>query len=206
MTRTATNDRARRAEDDYFRRKDAELIEKARRAAAPTADAVSEAERRALADTFGVHDMSLIRPLHAAGFRPAHAPLLDWMPAVDVAWVGSVDIVEREGLRRQIAADPRAVEAGLPLIMGFLSVQPPPELMAAVRELLRRQLSAMDAVTRRERFDRILARCEAVGRASGGWLGIGAVSLDERRRMAAIRAGLAGADAEPSVEAHDIPQ
>lgn len=200
MTMTTTNQRARRAEDDYFRRRDAELIEKARPAATPAVDTVTEGERRALADALGVHATKLIEPLHAAGFRPSNAALLDWMPAIDVAWVDAVDTVEREQLRRQIVSDPEAVEAGLPLIMGFLYVQPPPELMAAAREVLRHQLSAMDAASRRQRFDRILARCESVGRASGGLLGLAATSRDERRRIAAIRAGLAGAD-EPQKNA-----
>lgn len=208
MTSMNVTERARRAEDDYFRRRDAELMERALRARReeqqPPAPSVN-LEERALADALGVHDAVLVAPLYAAGFRAGHTALLDWMPAIDVAWIDDVDVHERHELKLQIAADPDGAAAGVRFLSQFLFVQPSEELMAAVRGVLRHQLHAMDPAARRERFLRILDRCETVGEASGGLLGMGALSLAERRHISAIRAGLADVEAYMLGESYEFP-
>jgi len=200
-------DRSRRAEDDYFRRKDAELIEAG---AAPTAsgktpiDAAGEFELRILGDALGVHERDLIVPLHAAGLRAASAVLIEWLPAIEVAWIDDVDLAEREELRRQFAADPQSSGPALALLTEWLFVRPPLEAMVAARRVMRRRLDASDADNRRVMLGRIVSRCEAVGCASGGFFGLGAMSWDEQARIDVIRESL-GDDLSPPAEAIEIP-
>ncbi len=206
MTSTNTNDRARLAEDDYFRRRDAELIEQARLARQQaTLDSLAAIEARALADALGARDDRLVGALHAAGFRAGNAALLDWLPAIDVAWVDSVDVRERHELRTHIAADPRADAASIALMTEFLFIQPSPELMDAAREVLRHQLAALEPAARHARLDTILERCESVAEASGGVWIVGAVSGAEHRRIAAVRAGLADPDGDPDAVPAEFP-
>ena len=212
MTSIYTTQQARRAEDDYFRRLDAELIARARQTTAQDADASGpDLERRALGEALGVDVHDPVGTLHAAGFRANNVALLDWLPAIDVAWTDDLDVHERHALRLQIAADPRVNDAApspsfapsLSMMGEFLFIQPSEELMAAARDVLRRQLAAMDPASRSRRFDTIIARCEAVAEASGGVWILGPVSAEEHRRIGAMRAGLAdadGRDADPPFE------
>ena len=206
MTSTNATDRARLAEDDYFRRKDAELIEQARLGRQQaTVDSLAAIEKRALADAVGVHDDLLVGRLHEAGFRAGNAALLDWLPAIDVAWVDStLDVRERHELRTHIAADPRADGPSVALMTEFLFIQPSPELMEAARNVLRRQL-AMEPALRDARLDTILERCEQVAEASGGVWIVGSVSAAEHRRIAAVRAGLADAAADADSVPAEFP-
>ena len=206
MTSIHTTTRARRAEDDYFRRLDAELIERARQLLAPDeADSADMRERRALASALGVDDDDAVGTLHAAGFRASNGALLNWLPAIDVAWTGDLDIHERHALRAQIAADPRASDASVVLMVEFLFIQPSEELMAAARDVLRRQLAAMDPESRHRHLDAIIARCEAVAEASGGVWILGPVSAEEHRRIGAVRAGLADPDSGSSDAPFEFP-
>lgn len=206
MTSTNTTDRARLAEDDYFRRKDAELIEQARLSRQQaTVDSLAALEKRALADALGVPDDRLVGTLHEAGFRAGNAELLDWLPAIDVAWVDSLDVRERHELRSHISADPRAEAPAVTLMTEFLFIQPSPELMDAARTVLRRQLAAKEPAARHARLDTIIERCESVAEASGGVSIVGAVSAEEHRRIAAVRTGLADRNGDPDGIPSEFP-
>ena len=206
MTSTNTTDRARLAEDDYFRRTDAERIDQARPARQlTTIDSLAAIEARALADALGVHDDHLVGTLHEAGFRARNTALLDWLPVIDVAWAGDVDVRERHELRLLIGADPRAEKGGVTVITDLLFIQPSPALMEAAREVLRRQHAAMDPTERRTRIDAIIERCESVAEASGGVWIIGAVSAEEHRRSAAVRVGRADRDADAVANPPEFP-
>ena len=111
---------------------------------------------------------------------------------------------ERQALRLRIGADPRA-DKGLDVVTAFLFVRPDEALLEAVRDVLRHQLAAMDTDARLARLRSILGRCEEVGVASGGsWL-LGAVSADERLRIAAIRSKLGDADTDILSASYEFP-
>jgi hypothetical protein len=81
---------ARAREDEYFRRRDRELIDKMRQA--------SEAEeaRQGLEAASGLRDPELLQELQALGFTPDTVILLPLVPIVQVAWAeGSVTDAER---------------------------------------------------------------------------------------------------------------
>ena len=81
-------DRGRAIEDDYFRKRDRELIEKMRRASA------DEDMRRDLSSRTGLLDPEMLQELQALGFTPETAALL---PLVQMAWAeGGVSDAERK--------------------------------------------------------------------------------------------------------------
>lgn len=189
MTEFPVHDRSRRAEDDYFRRRDAELLERARAARVRPEDAVLHEERHRLGEAIGLHDLDVIVPLHTAGVRAGNTDMIEWLPAVQVAWIDNVDMFEREELRRHFSQADSAGGAS-DLLMEWLLVRPPDETMMAARRALRHRLAASAPDSRRHTLMRVLERCVAVGRASGGVFGVGAISRKERLLIAAIRQDL----------------
>lgn len=176
-----------RPEDEYFLLKDAELLARAREAhrvySSGSLRPQFDAEHRALADAIGTEDPAILEPLYQAGLRADTIGLLESLPALEVAWIDDLDMEEREELRRQFvehhASDPRCMT----LLAEWLFVQPPPELVVAGRRALAARLRKLAPDARDLAIDRIIGRCEAVGRASGGLMGLGAVSSRERRHI-----------------------
>jgi len=85
------NSDIRSREEEYFRRKDRELVEKMRQAAE------SDASRQAMEQTTGIHDPVLLQELEALGFTPDTVSLLPLVPIVQVAWAeGGVSENERK--------------------------------------------------------------------------------------------------------------
>src|SRR5690606_14726869 len=73
-------ERERALEDDYFRRRDLELIEKMRQQAA------AERERSELRRMTGLYEPEMLEQLRTLGFTPETIVLLPLMPALQVAW------------------------------------------------------------------------------------------------------------------------
>ena len=103
-------ERGRALEDDYFRKRDQELVEKMRRAAA------AEQGRAELGQRVGLTDPALLGQLEALGFTPETVVLLPLVPAVQMAWAeGGVSAAEREllvQLARRRASRPGAPPTG----------------------------------------------------------------------------------------------
>src|ERR671935_25267 len=88
-------ERGRSLEDDYFRKKDRELIQKLQKAAA------SQTDQQALAKSIGINDPALLAELEDLGFMPETVPLLPLVPVLRVAWAeGGVSDAERNLLVR----------------------------------------------------------------------------------------------------------
>jgi hypothetical protein len=78
-------ERGRALEEEYFHRKQKELVEMMRRVSA------ADQTRRDLVDRTGLHDPEMLRELEALGFTPETVNLLPVMPVLEMAWAsGSV--------------------------------------------------------------------------------------------------------------------
>ena len=100
-------ERGRALEDDYFRKRDQELIEKMRRTAA------AEQARAELGQRVGLTDPALLGQLEALDFTPDTVVLLPLVPAVQMAWAeGGVSAAERAAARA--ARAPPASKRGAP--------------------------------------------------------------------------------------------
>jgi len=136
----------------------------------------------ALAEASGIEDEAVLSRLSALGIRPETLAALTMIPIVEVAWAdGEMDANERDAILRGAAStgiDPEHPSHGLLRI--WVQDPPAPDLYSAwdaYIAALRRELEAHECVRLEER---IIGRARAVAEAAGGFLGIGAVSKQER--------------------------
>jgi hypothetical protein len=180
------SERGRSLEDDYFRKKDRELVERMRRAAE------LEQARKDLSSKSGLHDPELLQELESLGFTPETVTLLPLLPVVQMAWAeGGVTDAERKLLvqlarSRGIAPGSAADRA----LTEWLVARPDPQVFARAMRLVRAMLAASPAEEGALTADELVKYCESIASASGGIFGINRISADERALLAAIASDL----------------
>ncbi len=179
-------DRARAQEDEYFLKKDRELIELLRQ------KAKVQEELRALGQEVGVTDEGLIHELAELGFTPDTVKLLPLVPVLEMAWAeGGVTDAERKMVVD--LARGRGIDAGSTadhLLTDWLDRRPEDSVFRRAGSLI----SAL--VESGGRFDigpdDIIKYGEAVAEASGGLFGIRRISTEERATLSRIAAEIKG--------------
>jgi hypothetical protein len=182
------SERGRSLEEDYFRKKDQELIEKMRQAAE------AEQARTDLRRESGLEDPALLDELRDLGFTPETVRLLPLVPVLEVAWAeGGVTPAERDLILRLAKA--RGIEeestAGQRLTT-WLGERPGNAVFAGARRLVRAMLESASAETSDLNADNLVQYCEQIASASGGLLGIRRISSEERALLSSIAADLKG--------------
>jgi hypothetical protein len=180
------DDRRRGLEEDYFRRKDRELIEKMRQA---TADQQTRAE---LSASTGLNDPELVRQLQELGFTRETIDVLPLVPIVQMAWAeGGITPAERSllvrlarerGIAEGSAADRRLTD--------WMTRRPAEEVFDRATRLIGAILEAGGHAGGAVTADDLIKYCESIAAASGGIFGIGKISADERATLAKIAAEL----------------
>lgn len=141
----------------------------------------------ALAQALGITDRGLARVLTAFGFDQTCAPLVAWIPAIELAWIGGLTAPERHRLLglvhgRHGVLDPRAEV----LLRRCLARRPAHALFRAARRVLRAQLEALPPDERPALRARVIGPCTELAQVSGGLLGLAAVSEDEQDWLLAL--------------------
>lgn len=179
-------ERGRSFEEEYFRKKDRELVEKMRQAAA------AERARNEMGARTGLTDPQLLEELQALGFTPDTVALVPLVPIVQVAWAeGGITAAERalivklaraRGMAEGSDADRQLAE--------WLDRRPSDDVFARATRLI----TAMLASPGGERLsaDDLVRHCESIASASGGVFGINRVSAEERQLLASIAEALKG--------------
>jgi hypothetical protein len=184
--RDAFAKRGRSLEEEYFRKREQELIEKLRRRAA------AEAELQQLGENAGVADEEILQHLRELGYTPETVMLLHLVPLVQMAWAeGGVSDRERELIVE--AARARGVEAGSPAdqqLAEWLTSRPSEQLFDQSLRAVRAFLHARPAEEHEASQRDLLADLTAIASASGGLFGFGAVSPEERALLAALSSEL----------------
>ncbi len=182
------HERGRALEDEYFHRKDRELIEKIRRKAA------TEEAERALGASAGISDPEVLHELQALGFTPETIALLPLVPVLQVAWAeGGVTPVERHLIEKLANARGIAPGSGADAqLMDWLANKPSDEVFRGAARLTQALLESGSSVVANLRADQLVEYCEQVASASGGIFGLGRVSVEERTLLASIAADLKG--------------
>jgi hypothetical protein len=174
-------ERGRSLEEDYFRRRDRELLERMRAATAAT-----EARRQMESQT-GLQDAD-VQELQTLGFTPDTIALLPLVPLLQVAWAeGGVDAQERalivQVARARGIADGSSADAQL---SRWMTEEPPAAVFAGAARLVSAMLdapgSAAQGLTRNDLVD----YCEKVAAASGGFLGLKKISSEERALLTSL--------------------
>jgi hypothetical protein len=182
-------ERGRSLEEEYFRRKDKELIEKMRKAAA------AEAGRAEMGKRTGLADPELLNELDALGFTPETVILLPLVPVVQVAWAeGGVSDAERHLIVKLARA--RGISEGSSAdaqLMEWLDRRPADRVFTDATRLIRAMLDAPGHPGISVTADDLVKQAEAIASASGGMLGIiGRVSAEEREILKTLAARLRG--------------
>jgi hypothetical protein len=175
-------ERGRSLEEEYFRKKDRELIERMRQAAA------AEQEHQELAKTSGLTDPALIQELRDLGFTPGTVALLPLVPVLRVAWAeGGVSPAERDLLVR--LARSRGIGEGTEAdrqLDEWMVRRPDQSVFVRAGRLIRAMLDSRAPETSDLSAEDLVEYCERIAAASGGVFGIGRISGEERELLRAI--------------------
>lgn len=178
--------RRRAVEEDYFRKKDAELVEKMRRHSA------FATVRQQIVETTGIEDEELIRDLQERGYTGEMVRALPLVPLIHIAWAdGRVTDDERKLIiemarARDIAEDSDAYRR----IVGWLDRRPDEEVFDTGLRLARAMLAAMPAEQREASRRNLVEYCTAIASASGGLFGFGSISAKEAEVLERLSASL----------------
>lgn len=181
-TQDSLHDRGRALEEEYFRKKDRELIEKIRQKAA------ADESQRAMGAATGITDPEILRELHALGFSLETVALLPLVPVIEVAWAeGGITPRERDLI--ETFATRRGIAPGSPAdaqLMDWLANRPSDEILAGARRLIQALLASGSSVVADLTANDLVAYCESVASASGGIFDLGKITIEERALLASI--------------------
>jgi hypothetical protein len=183
VDKDAFAERGRSLEEEYFRRKEKEVIEKMRR------KAEADDNRRRLGEQAGVADDEVLRDLEELGYTAETVMLLHLVPLIQTAWAeGGVTARERELVIK--AARSRGVAAGSAAdeqLNRWLSQRPSDDLFEKTLRAIRAILQAQSPETRAASETDLLSLATTIAGASGGIVGFRAVSDEERQILAHIQ-------------------
>jgi hypothetical protein len=178
-------ERGRSLEEEYFRKKDRELLERMRQAAE------ADENRRELGARTGLEDPELLRDLEELGFTPATVALLPLVPAVQMAWAeGGVTPEERRILTQMARSRGIAEATAADLqLADWLDTRPDPEVFTRAMRLIRAILDTGEARLEMTADD-LVKYSERIALTSGGIFGLGRMSSEERALLQSLASEL----------------
>lgn len=181
--------RGRALEEEYFRKRDRDLIEKMRQAAA------AEQARGELGRKTGLEDPALLKELQELGFTPETVILLPVLPVLEMAWAeGGISPAERSlivkfarsrGIAEHSAADDQ--------LMQWMASRPDGVVFRGAARLVAAMLASGSTQEGGSLTpDDLVAYCEEIAAASGGIFGLrmGSISPEEKALLARIATDL----------------
>jgi hypothetical protein len=141
-----------------------------------------------LAERTGVVDEEILLDLQMLGFTPETVMLLHLVPLLQVAWAeGGVSERERDLIME--AARARGIESGSAAdsqLATWLATRPSADFFEGALRAIGAILQARPAEEREASRRDLLSYCMAIASASGGILGFGKMSPQERKALARI--------------------
>jgi hypothetical protein len=181
-TKVTLKDRERALEEEFFRKKEQEMLAKLREQKA------REQSVEDLRGLSGISDEAVLRHLVDAGVDAQTFMALSLVPLVTVAWA---DGAMREGQRKAVLRAARETGLGegshaYATLEGMLHEKPSPRLFQAWAEYIAALFADSTDIERQKAADDIVGRARQVARSAGGFLGVGEVSDAEKRVLARI--------------------
>jgi len=164
-------------ENEFFFRVDQRLLADIR------ADFERMATKAALQAASGINDNRLLDELLSTKVTPLTLSAVSLIPVVLIAWAdGQVDAKEREAILK-VAMEEGVNNASpaLNLLESWLDHQPSPELAASWWHYITYVCHSLTTEARSVWLNHLIDQAKVVAKASGGFLGIGAISAEERR-------------------------
>jgi Mitochondrial ATPase inhibitor, IATP. len=185
--------RGKALEEEYFHRKEKELIEKLRKKSA------ADAQIKELSEATGIPDEDVLRTLQELGYTPDTVAVLHLVPLIQVAWADrKVTPQEREMILE--ASSLHGVAGGSAAYLqltDWLDNRPSDEFFEQTLRIIGTILQTNPEAQGMSGSD-VLADSIRVAEASGGILGFGNKISDEERAMLQRIADAVGADGKTS--------
>ena len=177
--------RGKALEDEYFHRKEKELIEKLRKRSA------AEAQMKELSEATGNPNEEILKTLQELGYTRGTVALLHLVPLLNVAWAdGNVSRQEREMMLE--AARLHGVAEGSAAykqLIDWLDNRPSKEFFEHTLRIVGDLLENTPRADGRFGSHGVLDDCARVAAASGGILGFGSkISAEEQALLQRIAA------------------
>lgn len=186
MTKDAFSERKQALEDEFFFRVDEKLLAKL------NADTAAAAEREQLKAATGLSDESVLNALIAAGASSESVAAISLVPLVLVAWAdGKLEAEERLPIMK--AAEDQGMVSGTPaasLLEHWLTNKPKAQLASTWKQYIAAVSAQLSDEAHAALRDDIIQRAKAVANATGGVLGFGKISADEKRVIAELEQAL----------------
>ena len=167
MEKDAFAERKRAQEEDYFRKRENELVARMRR------KTELERERQMLAESTGIADENALMELQELGYTATNIALLQLVPMVQVAWAeGNISANERELIFA--VARSRSIEEGSPAhteLSLWLNERPSEAFFDRSLRLLGRTIQLLPEESRVLQKRELVANCTKVAEASGSLIG-----------------------------------
>jgi hypothetical protein len=182
VDKDAFAERGRALEEEYFHRKEKEVIEKMRRRAQ------ADDQRHRLGEQAGLRDEEVLRDLQDLGYTPETIMLLHLVPLIQTAWAKRA-VTEKERDLVVKAARARGVTAGSAAddqLKIWLNQKPSEEFFEKTLRAIRTILQAQSPETRAASERDLLSLATTVASASGGIIGFHVVSDEEKQILAHI--------------------
>jgi len=175
-------------EEEYFHKKETELLEKLRQRGAV------EAERRKLGDALPTADAQILEDLQALGYNAETVKLLFVVPLLAVAWAdGSITPRERSLILELAKADDKQGQ-----LTQWLNQKPPDEFFERSLRVVRSLLAAQSPEERSAAKRDLHSSAVRIAEASGGILGLGSISNAERAAIERVAAEIETGHSESS--------
>ena len=179
--------RGKALEEEYFQRKEKELIEKLRQRRS------AEAQLKELSEATGIPNEEILKTLQELGYSRDTVALLHLVPLIQVAWAdGNVTRQEREMVLG--AARLRGVEEGSAAdeqLIDWLDSRPGDDFFEQTLRIIGDLLETTPEADGRKGGDGVLDDCMRVASASGGILGLGRkISVEEEALLQRIAEAL----------------
>ncbi len=192
MAKDVFKDRERGLEEEFFRKSEAQILEKMR------ASAKLQEIAGALAEVLKVKNPELLSRTMALEINRDTASAFLLAPLVQVAWAeGKVTEPEREAILR--FARSRGIEDGSPAqaqLLAWLQARPPQVLFDTAIEVIKAGLVEFPPEEREERIAKMIQVCREVSEASGGIakaLGGSGISKEEKSVLEIVTSALRSA-------------
>jgi hypothetical protein len=179
MADDALAQRGKNLEDDYFRRKEQELIEKLRKRRA------AEAQQQELAQGSGISNEEILKTLHELGYTRDTVLLLHLIPLISVAWADDKvtgpekELILEAARMRNIDEDSAAFKQ----LNEWLTNRPSDEFVEQTLRVISNLADTELPEERETRRQNLLRLATDVASASGGILGFGNKISDEEQAL-----------------------
>lgn len=175
--------RGRSLEEAFFFERDAKLIAERKRLEE------MQKTKEVLSQVSGIRDAKVLDQLIALNISPASLASLTILPLVEVAWAdGELSPGERTAVLG--AADGQGIKPGTPnyaVLESWLNKRPSPRLLEAWISYIQSLRTLMKHEELTGLQNELLNRAQKVAGASGGVLGIGKISAEEKAVLAKMR-------------------